>query len=76
LKLGKTGEALEAATAARNCVEELGFLGHKPSEPIFLSNTYFTSVVQQPFGYSVTGQLQEPKDLIRPATAKVVLTIL
>jgi hypothetical protein len=39
----------------------------------FLSNTYFTSVVQQPYGYNVTGQLQEPKDLNRPATAKVVL---
>ncbi|KAL5264052.1 hypothetical protein ACHWQZ_G005224 [Mnemiopsis leidyi] len=32
-KLGKTGEALEAATAARNCIEELGYLGHKPSYP-------------------------------------------
>jgi hypothetical protein len=39
-------------------------------------NTYFTSVVQQPYGYNVTGQLQEPKDLIRPATAKIVFTIL
>ncbi|XP_063677123.1 uncharacterized protein LOC134813351 [Bolinopsis microptera] len=33
LKLGKTGEALEAATAARNCIEELGFLNNKPSNP-------------------------------------------
>jgi hypothetical protein len=39
---------------------------------IFLSNTYFTLVVQQPYGYNVTGQLQEPKDLIRPATTDVV----
>jgi hypothetical protein len=37
----------------------------------FKINIYFTSVVQQPYGYNVTGQLQEPKDLIRPATAKV-----
>jgi hypothetical protein len=43
---------------------------------VFLFNTYFTSVVQQPYGYNVTGQLQEPKDLFRPATAKVVFTIL
>jgi hypothetical protein len=40
----------------------------------YVFNTYFTSVVQQPYGYIVTGQLQEPKDLIRPATAKVVFT--
>jgi hypothetical protein len=31
----------------------------------FLFNTYFTSVVQQPYGYNVTRQLQEPKDLIK-----------
>ena len=30
----------------------------------FLFNTYFTSVVQQPYGYNVTCQLQVPKDLI------------
>jgi hypothetical protein len=44
-----------------------------------LFNTYFTLVVQQWLQcnyYNVTGQLQEPKDLIRPATAKVVFTIL
>jgi hypothetical protein len=39
-------------------------------------STYITSVVQQLYGYNVTGQLQEPKDLIRPATAKIVFTIL
>ena len=43
------------------------------SQLFFKFNTYFTSVVQQPYGYNVTGQLQEPKDLIRPATAKAVL---
>ena len=34
--------------------------------------------IQQPCGYNynVTGQLQEPKDLTRPATVKVVYTIL
>ena len=41
----------------------------------FLFNTYFNSVVQQPYGYNVTGQLQEPKDLIRPASAKIVFAI-
>jgi hypothetical protein len=44
---------------------------------VFLKiNTYLTSVVQQPYGYNATGQLQEPKDLNRPATAKIVFTIL
>ena len=40
--------------------------------------TYFTSVVQQPYGYNVTSQLQEPKLqlYIKPATVKVVYTIL
>jgi hypothetical protein len=42
----------------------------------YLFNTHFTSVVQQPYGYNITGQLQESKDLIRPATAKIVFTIL
>jgi hypothetical protein len=42
----------------------------------FQFNNYFTSVVQQSYGYNVTVQLQEPKDLIRPATAKIVFTIL
>jgi hypothetical protein len=46
------------------------------ADTFFLFNTYFTSVVQQPYGYNVTGQLQEPKDLIRPATAKIVFIIL
>ena len=46
------------------------------SQRDFLFNTYFTSVVQQPYGYNVTGQLQEPKDLIRPATVKILFTIL
>ena len=32
--------------------------------------------IQQPCGYDVTGQLQEPKDLTRLATVKVVYTIL
>jgi hypothetical protein len=49
---------------------------YQVSIAITLSNTYFTSVVQQPSGYNVTGQLQEPKDLIRPATAKIVFTTL
>ena len=31
LKLGKVGESLEAATAAKNCVEELTYLGYEPS---------------------------------------------
>ena len=31
---------------------------------------------QQPCDYIVTGQLQEPKDLTRPATVEVVFTIL
>jgi hypothetical protein len=41
-----------------------------------LFNSYFTSVVQQPYGYNLIGQLQEPKELIWPATAKIVSTIL
>ena len=32
--------------------------------------------IQQPCGCNVAGQLQEPKDLTRPATVKVVYTIL
>ena len=37
LKLGKTGDALEAATAARNCIEELGFLNNKPSQYFYIN---------------------------------------
>ena len=29
----------------------------------FLFNTYITSCIQQPYGYNVTGQLEEPKNV-------------
>jgi hypothetical protein len=45
---------------------------NKQSSDYLFINTYFITVVKQPYGYNVTGQLQEPKDLIRPATAKIV----
>ena len=32
--------------------------------------------IQQPCDYNINGQLQDPKDLTRPATVKVVYTIL
>ena len=43
---------------------------------ILLSNTYFTSVYPTVMSYNATGQLQEPKDVKRPATVKLVFTIL
>jgi hypothetical protein len=52
------------------CEPTLGYLGDGDSRA-FLLNTYFTSVV-----HNVTGQLQEPMDLMRPATAEIVFTIL
>jgi hypothetical protein len=48
------------------------YLLWKTSIIYFLFNIYFTLVILQPNGYNVTCQLQEPKALIRPATAKAV----
>ena len=47
----------------------------------FLNSFFYLTLIllrciQQPCGYDVNGQLQEPKDLTRPATVKVVYTIL
>jgi hypothetical protein len=64
----------------RGTTEHLGTHGHRGAQRntgTFLKfNGYFTSAVQQPYGYNVTGQLQELNDLIRPAAAKIVFTIL
>ena len=45
-----------------------------PSEYCCIVN--FEKYLIKPYGYNVTSQSQEPKDLIRPATAKIVYTIL
>ena len=52
-------------------LEELGL-----SAISFILTLILPRCIQQPCGCNVTGQLQEPKDLTRPATVKVVYTIL
>ena len=51
-------------TSPKNLIDIMSENG----EFFILFSTYFTSAIQQPYGYNVAGQLQEPKDLIRPAT--------